>query len=129
MDLYQDEFASPIGVVYVVSDGTSLRAVDFEGYEDRLRRLLARHYGQYTLHTARNPGDGVRRLKEYFAGDIRAIDGVAVATNGTVFQKQVWASLRTIPAGTTVSYQTIATRIGRPTACRAVGLANGSNPI
>ncbi len=129
MELYQDEFASPIGVVYVVSDGASLRAVDFEGYEDRLRRLLTRHYGRCTLHAARDPGDGVRRLRDYFAGDIGAVDGVAVATNGTVFQKQVWAALRAIPVGTTVSYQTIASRIGRPTACRAVGLANGSNPI
>jgi methylated-DNA-[protein]-cysteine S-methyltransferase len=129
MDLYQNEFESPVGMVYVVSDGTNLRAVDFKGYEHRLRRLLARHYGRYTLHSAPDPGESTSRLRDYFAGDLRAVDDIAVATNGADFQRQVWAALRTIPAGTTVSYGTIAARIGRPTACRAVGLANGSNPI
>ena len=129
MDLYQSELESPIGIVYVVSDGTNLRALDFEGYEHRLRRLLARHYGRYTLHSARDAGEATSRLREYFAGDLRAVDDIAVATNGTDFQQQVWSALRNIPAGTTVSYGTIAARIGRPTACRAVGLANGSNPI
>lgn len=129
MDLYQHEFESPIGAVYVVSDGTNLRAVDFEGYEPRLQRLLARHYGRYTLHSAGAPDEAVSRLRAYFAGDLRAIDGAAVAAKGSPFQQQVWTALRAIPAGTTVSYGTIASRIGRPTACRAVGLANGSNPI
>lgn len=129
MELYQDEFASPVGVVYVISDGTNLRAVDFEGYEARMHRLLTRHYRQYTVHSGRNPGGAVSRLEAYFAGDVKAIDGIAVATNGTPFQQRVWGELRVIPAGTTVSYGTIANRIHRPTACRAVGLANGSNPI
>lgn len=129
MDLYQDEFASPVGVIYVLSDGTNLRAVDFEGYESRMHRLLARHYGEFTIHSARNPAEAVARLEDYFAGDLEAVGGIATATNGTPFQKQVWAALRKIPPGTTVSYGTIAQRIGRPKACRAVGLANGSNPI
>ncbi len=130
MDLYQDEFLSPIGVVYVVSDGTNLRAVDFAGNEQRLERFLSRHCGRYALHAAReNPVEAVSRLEEYFAGDLQAIEGIAVATNGTPFQQQVWAALRAIPVGTTVSYGTLARRIGRPTAFRAVGMANGSNPI
>jgi methylated-DNA-[protein]-cysteine S-methyltransferase len=129
MDLFQNEIESPVGVVYVVTDGENLRAVDFEGYETRFQRLLARHYGSYTLHAARQSSEAASRLAEYFAGDVRAIDDLAVATGGTPFQRQVWAALRDIPAGTTVSYGTIASRIGRPTACRAVGLANGSNPI
>ncbi|HWC89620.1 MAG TPA: methylated-DNA--[protein]-cysteine S-methyltransferase [Pirellulales bacterium] len=129
MDLYQSELESPLGVVYVVSDGIHVRAVDFEGYEDRLQRLLARHYGRYALHATSKPGEAVSRLEDYFAGEVRAINAIPVATGGTPFQRQVWAALRTIPAGTTVSYGTIAAQIGRPTACRAVGLANGSNPI
>ena len=129
MELFQTEFESPVGLVTVVSDGTNLRAIDFEGHEPRLQRLLARQYGDYTLHANGDPGDAVAWLKDYFAGDLHAVDDLAVATNGTVFQQQVWAALRTIPAGTTVSYGTIAARIGRPTAFRAVGLANGSNPI
>lgn len=129
MDLYQAEFESPIGVVYVVSDGANVRAVDFEDYEDRLQRLLSRHYGRYTLHAPRERSEAVSRLAQYFVGDLRAIDKIAVATSGTAFQQRVWAALRAIPAGTTVSYGAIAHRIGQPTACRAVGLANGSNPI
>ena len=129
MELYQDEIESPIGAVYVLSDGANLRALDFEGYEDRLHRLLSRRYGRCTIHAAQNRAEAVPRLKAYFAGDLRAIDGIAVAAEGSEFQKRVWAALRTIPAGTTVSYGTIAHRIGQPTACRAVGLANGSNPI
>jgi methylated-DNA-[protein]-cysteine S-methyltransferase len=129
MDLYQAELESPIGVVYVVSDGTNLRAVDFEGYEQRLHRLLTTHYGRYKLHAAQDPGEPVSRLREYFAGNLLALEGLAVATNGTEFQQEVWSALRAIPTGTTVSYGTIASRIGRPSASRAVGLANGSNPI
>ena len=129
MDLFQHELESPVGRVYVVSDGTNLRVVEFEGHEDRWQQLLARYYEDYTLHAMAKPNDAVARLKDYFAGDLHAVDDLAVATNGTAFQQQVWAALRTIPAGTTVSYGTIAARIGRPTAFRAVGLANGSNPI
>jgi methylated-DNA-[protein]-cysteine S-methyltransferase len=129
VNFYQDEYASPVGLVYVVSDGTNLRAIDFEGYEPRMHRLLTRHYGQYTLHATRDPAGAVSRLAEYFAGDLHAIDGLPVATNGTPFQQEVWNALRAVPAGTTASYGTIADRIGRPKACRAVGLANGSNPI
>lgn len=129
MDLYQTEFESPIGSIYVVSDGANVRAVDFDGYEHRLHQLLSRHYGRYRLHAARDHSEAVRRLEAYFAGDLRAIDDIAVATKGTTFQQRVWAALRAIPAGATVSYGTIAHRIGQPAACRAVGLANGSNPI
>jgi methylated-DNA-[protein]-cysteine S-methyltransferase len=129
LDLYRDELETPVGLVTVISDGTALRAVDFEDYEERRTRLLAKHYGEHTLHAAKDPGGAVSRLRAYFAGDLAAIEGLAVATNGTEFQRLVWAALREIPVGTTVSYGTIAERIGRPKSCRAVGLANGSNPI
>ena len=129
MEFYQDTFESPIGIVYVVSDGANLRAVDFAGHEARLQRHLARYHNGYVVHSARRPSEATVRLKAYFVGDIHAIDDVAVAASGTPFQERVWAALRTIPAGTAVSYGAIAARIGRPTACRAVGLANGSNPV
>lgn len=129
MDLYQEEFATEIGVVYVVSDGIHLRAVDFADYEERMHRLLARHYGSYKLHAAHQPSEAVSRLKAYFAGDLQAVEDLAVATNGTPFQQQVWTALRAIPAGTSMTYAALAARIGRATACRAVGLANGANPI
>lgn len=129
MDFYQTEFETPVGLVYVVSDGTHVRALDFDGYQERMHRLLSRHYGRYSLHAAHDPVDVLPRLAAYFTGDLQAIDDIPVLTNGTEFQREVWAALRTIPAGTTVSYGAIASRIGRPAACRAVGLANGSNPI
>lgn len=73
-------------------------------------------------------GEVAEQLAAYFAGRLRAFD-VALAPVGTPFQQRVWAALRAIPYGTTVSYGELAAAIGRPTAARAVGLANGRNPI
>ena len=70
----------------------------------------------------------VRQLEEYFAGERRTFD-LALAPGGTPFQAQVWAELCRIPYGETLSYLQLAQRIGNPRAVRAVGLANGSNPI
>jgi methylated-DNA-[protein]-cysteine S-methyltransferase len=69
-----------------------------------------------------------RQLREYFDGERTGFD-LPLELDGTAFQRRVWAALRDIPFGTTVSYGTLADRIGRPTAARAVGLANGRNPI
>jgi len=70
----------------------------------------------------------IEQLGEYFAGDRTSFD-VALAATGTPFRLAVWAALRSIPYGETASYSAIAGRIGRPGAARAVGLANGANPI
>ena len=68
-------------------------------------------------------------LQAWFAGDLRAFDGLSITTGGTEFQRRVWAALRDIPAGETRSYGQLAAAIGQPTAVRAVGLANGANPV
>jgi len=68
-------------------------------------------------------------LARYFAGEIGALDTIAVELNGTPFQKKAWQALRRIPAGTTISYAELAKRIGEPSAVRAVGSANGANPV
>ena len=68
-------------------------------------------------------------IAAYFAGDLAALDSLPVAGIGSDFQRRVWAALRTIPAGTTQSYGQLAAAIGQPAASRAVGLANGANPI
>jgi methylated-DNA-[protein]-cysteine S-methyltransferase len=68
-------------------------------------------------------------LERYFAGEISALDTVPVELNGTPFQKTVWEALRRIPGGTTISYAELAKRIGDPAAVRAVGTANGANPV
>ena len=70
-----------------------------------------------------------RALQRYFAGKLQAIDEIPVQTGGTPFQSNVWRALRTIPAGTTLSYGRMAHQLKCPLAVRAVGFANGSNPI
>jgi methylated-DNA-[protein]-cysteine S-methyltransferase len=73
-------------------------------------------------------GETARQLDAYFARRLTAFD-LPLAFRGTDFQRQVWQALRTIPFGATRSYAEIARQIGRPDACRAVGAANGRNPI
>ena len=68
-------------------------------------------------------------LTRYFAGEIGSLDTIAVELNGTPFQKKAWQALRRIPAGSTISYAELAKRIGEPSAVRAVGAANGANPV
>ncbi len=125
-----DRVPTPVGEVLLVVDAEGrVRALDFVDYEDRMRRLLARHYGPVPLVEGSAP-EGIRTaVQAYFSGDIRALDALPVATGGTDFQRQVWAALRSIPPGETRSYAQLAAAVGRPRAVRAVGLANGQNPI
>jgi methylated-DNA-[protein]-cysteine S-methyltransferase len=132
--LFVDRVPSPIGTLLIVHDQDArLRALDFEDHEPRMRRLLRLHYGQdgrnFVVKDGRVPKVIVQALAAYFAGDLTTIDQVAVATGGTGFQRDVWAALRQIAPGTTLSYGALAKKIGRPKAVRAVGLANGANPI
>ena len=121
---------SPIGQVLTATDADGvLRALDFHDYEDRLRRLLIRHYGAVELLEGEAPERVRAALQAWFAGDLRAFDGLSITTGGTEFQRRVWAALRDIPAGETRSYGQLAAAIGQPTAVRAVGLANGANPV
>jgi methylated-DNA-[protein]-cysteine S-methyltransferase len=94
-------------------------------------RLLKLHYRNsgYNLIPNAIPCDIRDKLKRYFAGDVRTIDDIAVETAGTAFQRSVWKELRNIPSGSPISYRTLAEQIDRPKAVRAVGLANGCNPI
>jgi methylated-DNA-[protein]-cysteine S-methyltransferase len=126
-----DRVATPVGEVLLVTDGEgAVRALDFADYEPRMQRLLRRHCGTDPMLVHGRAPDGVRRAVEaYFSGDVRALDGVAVKTGGTAFQKAVWAALRAIPAGETRSYGQLAAAIGAPRAVRAAGLANGQNPV
>lgn len=124
--------ATPIGELAIVADEDGrLRAVEWTDHDTNMRRLLRRHYGAggFTLTPARDPAGLGTALRAYFAGELDAIADLPVATGGTEFQRQVWRALRKIPYGKTISYRTLASRIGRPTAVRAVGHANGSNPI
>ena len=125
-----DRLATPIGVALLVTDEKGrLRALDWADFEARMRRLLRLHLGLVSLESGRAP-DAIRQpLADYFAGDIHRLGVIACLTGGTPFQRAVWTALRTIPAGKTMSYAALAARIGSPKAVRAVGLANGANPI
>lgn len=123
---------TPLGTMLLATDEQArLRILDWEEHEEAMHRLLRRHYPRQSIILRETPrkSPAMRALEAYFDGELHAIDGLEVATGGTAFQRLVWAALRTIPAGSTISYQELASRIGRPTAVRAVGLANGANPI
>ena len=127
-----DTFETPVGQLFLVTDEQGmLRALDFEDYHARLIRLLDKHYQLYQLEAVSGsaPQPLTKALNAYFAGDLRALDLISTETAGTDFQRSVWQALRDIPAGQTRSYGQLALAIGRPAASRAVGLANGSNPV
>lgn len=125
-----DRIDTPTGVVLTItgSDG-AVRALDFAGYEERMMGLLGRHWPRATLVEGSAPAAVRSAIAAYFAGDAAALDGLKVRTNGTEFQRSVWAALRAIPHGETRTYGQLAAAIGKPKAVRAAGLANGQNPI
>jgi methylated-DNA-[protein]-cysteine S-methyltransferase len=125
-------FDTPTGRMLVVTDDEQrLRAADWEDHEDRMRRLLRIHYRRTAirLRAARGDSTARRALHLYFEGEVEAINEIQTATGGTDFQRQVWAALRLVPVGLTISYGALAAQVGRAAAVRAVGLANGANPI
>jgi methylated-DNA-[protein]-cysteine S-methyltransferase len=132
--LYADRLESAIGRLLLIHDREGhLRALDFHDFEPRMRRLLRLHYGaegnDFAIQERAVPATIRRAISDYFSGDLRAINSLPVTTAGTPFQREVWAALRTIPAGTTLSYGALARQLGRPKSVRAVGLANGANPV
>jgi methylated-DNA-[protein]-cysteine S-methyltransferase len=130
MRLQLDRLPSPIGMMLVVFDGEArLRALHLDDDEPRLRRMLTRYYGTCDLAAGRAPAAIAAPLDAYFNGELNALDAIPVMTAGTPFQRRVWAALRTIPPRATTSYGELAASIGAPGASRAVGLANGANPV
>lgn len=125
-----DRLTTPIGTMLLVTDhGAVLRALDFEDYEARMKELLRLHYGAVTLTGGRAPQAMRSALSAYFDGDFAALKTIAWRVAGTPFQRKVWTALPKIPAGRTMSYGALAAKLGAPNAMRAVGHANGSNPI
>jgi methylated-DNA-[protein]-cysteine S-methyltransferase len=125
-----DRLETPIGIALLVTDADgALRALDWEDYEPRLRELLRLQYGATALQSARAPHDIRAALTGYFSGDLDRLNGIKWRVAGTAFQRKVWTALRTIPAGTTMSYGALAAQLDMPKAVRALGHANGSNPI
>lgn len=124
-----EEIESPIGTVLLVSRGDTLCALDFSDFRARMDKLLARHYGPLELHAAHRPTDFARRIRDYFGGELQAVDPIRTDACGTPFEREVWDALRTIPPGEVRTYAGLAEAIGRPRAVRAVGGANARNPV
>ena len=128
--LILERLSTPIGTALLVTDQAGvLRAFNWADYEAAMRGWIARRYPAATLTESATPGAVRGAFEAYFQGEPRALERTPWKAVGTPFQQMVWAALCTIPAGETLSYAGLAQRIGRPTAVRAVGLANGSNPV
>ena len=122
---------SPVGPLFIGVCEEGLSHVEFMRDDADLPRYLAEfedETGEVPVHGGDEVADVARQLREYFAGTRKTFE-VTLAAHGTEWQRKVWHALSDIPFGQTVSYGTIATRVGRPTASRAVGAANGQNPI
>ena len=132
--LYIDRLETTIGTLLLIHDREGhVRALDFHDFESRMRRLLRLRYGaegdDFTIEDRAAPPETRHAINNYFLGDLFAINSIPVTTGGTSFQREVWAALRTIRAGRTLSYGALARQLGRPKSVRAVGLANGANPV
>jgi methylated-DNA-[protein]-cysteine S-methyltransferase len=123
---------TPLGAVVLYAKGDALVGVEFADRTARCRALerrLRRALGPFETRAAADPAGARTRLAAYFAGDRDALSSQKVELHGTPFQRAVWRELGRIRPGRTLSYAALARRISRPRALRAVGQANGSNPV
>ena len=135
MELFLNKIESPLGEMLLVTDDQGMvRALDFTNHQVRLRRELRERFGDIEPREGTET-EAVRmisgKLDRYFKGDLTALDDIAVAADGTDFQGEVWAALRKIPAGRTVTYGELARSLGHadPRMARDIGAAIGANPI
>jgi methylated-DNA-[protein]-cysteine S-methyltransferase len=125
-----DRLETPIGAALIIADADGmLRAFDWEDHITRIRELLRLQYGAVELKEVRAPKAIRSPLSSYFKGDLAALETITWRIAGTPFQQKVWKALPRIRAGTTMTYGALAAKLGSPNAMRAVGHANGSNPI
>ena len=122
--MYFTTMDTPTGALHVVADAAgTVHAAGFGDADALLARL-----GE-PVEPSDDLGPATKALHAYFDGDVHALDGIAVQQKGGPFLSRCWELLREIPPGETISYGELARRIGQPSAARAVGLANGSNPL
>jgi methylated-DNA-[protein]-cysteine S-methyltransferase len=120
--VYYTTFESPVGPLLLAGESSALRRVSFENGKRSTPPRADWKLDKVPF------AEVIRQLQAYFRGELKEFD-LPLAMEGTEFQLRVWNALRAIPYGETVSYAQLAQRIGNPKAVRAVGLANGSNPI
>ena len=120
---------TPIDSLTLVARNGRVCLLHFGADDVSVRAKLQRWYPEEPVEQVDDPAGAAAALVHYFAGNFQAIDRISVEMNGTPFQKRVWDALRKVPAGKTASYAEIAALIGAPAAVRAVGAANGANPV
>lgn len=129
MEWVTTHIKSPLGDLLVLLEGEVVIGLDFADGAARLARLLGKQHSPRVRTEVPAAPHMQRALDAYFEGDLNALNQVPVRLGGTEFQRRIWGALRDIPAGSVTSYGALARQIGAPNASRAVGLANGSNPI
>jgi methylated-DNA-[protein]-cysteine S-methyltransferase len=122
-------FASPIGPLTLAANGGRVCMLHFDTDEKGARNEIAKWYPDAEVKVGKDPGGAVSVLRRYFKGDLNSLDEIEVEMHGTPFQRRVWDALRSVRAGRTESYSGLAATIGTPSAIRAVGAANGANPV
>lgn len=129
--LFEERISTPLGQLIVLTDSQgNARAADWADYEQRLHTLLQRQYvGQFSIQPASHCSTVTQSLVDYFDGNLQVLSSVKNTVSGTPFQQLVWRALQQIPVGSTWSYAQLAHYVGRPKAVRAVGSANGANPL
>lgn len=129
---FVERLQTPLGLLLLVTDDKGhVRALDWQEYENRMRLLFRRNYrhDSVKLLNTFTKSKALQSMADYFDGDIGVLKKIPVKTEGSEFQKIVWKALCEITPSNPISYTTLAKNIGKPRAVRAVGLANGANPI
>lgn len=120
---------TPIDALTLAARNGRLCLLHFGAREAPVRQQLLRWYPGDSVEHRPDPAGAATALAKYFSGQLDALESVEIECNGTPFQQRVWSALRGVRAGRTASYSEIAREIGAAAAVRAVGAANGANPI
>jgi methylated-DNA-[protein]-cysteine S-methyltransferase len=129
MKLLIDRLESPMGQMVLITNGDRLCTLDFADCEQRTLSLLNKRYQSFELVEYIDPHGFSSQVQAYLAGDFASVRDIKFDLGGTDFQQLVWQALRQIPVGKTITYGELAVKVGKPTAARAVGMANSLNPI
>ena len=129
ISILSDHIETPLGTMLLLARDGKMIGLEFDDQPERVARDLRLRFGSAERFPADNPNGFSDRIRDYFAGDMTAIANIPTDGGGTEFQRLVWEELKRIPCGVTISYGELATRLGDKNLMRAVGLANGRNPI
>jgi methylated-DNA-[protein]-cysteine S-methyltransferase len=121
--------ASPLGELTLALRGGRICGLAWTDHFARVDRALTRRFRDAERTSGRAPTEVLHRLDAFFDGELAALDGIPLDLRGTSFQRAVWEALCKVPAGRTTTYAELARAAGAPTAVRAVGAANGANPV